>query len=162
MVDSSGAEKGDFKLLKKSLKWTFNFRFKQDLYFILQRLSFQEEEATLKAVQANTDCKLVKKAKCFHIKCNCTLCASMRLLPKQGFQSRICNPLKTRNVLAVNFGVCSKPGGVALALLHLEICQLTSMVQFVRTKHRDFMTHFKIEVRSLCKGVSKILMAYRI
>ena len=25
-----------------------------------------------------------------------------------------------------------------------------------------YMTHFKIEVRSLCKGVSKILTAYRI
>ena len=130
MLDSSRAEKGDFKLLKKSLKWTFNFRFKQDLYFILQRLSFQEEEATLIAVQANTDCKLVKKAKCFHIKCNCTLCASMRLLPKQGFQSRICNPLKTRNVLAVNFGVCSKPGGVALALLHLEIKSISVCLSF--------------------------------
>ena len=27
---------------------------------------------------------------------------------------------------------------------------------------REPMTHFKIEVRSLCKGVSKILTAYRI
>ena len=74
MVDSSGAEKGDFKLLKKSLKWTFNFRFKQDLYFILQRLSFQEEEATLIAVQANTDCKLVKKKQnVFTLNVQCTV-----------------------------------------------------------------------------------------